>query len=402
MPNNKAKKITEKSQGKFLIVQCARMIGPGHGVSSPAFYLERAFKQLGYDCEQFTLRSIGISEAAPDVGSRMARTFRFWWNIVVFSILGTIVIWWRYRRHRRDDVIILCHVDALIGDLFVIRSLHKSFIIENPQRWRLLIRNPLHLFVLARDAIRFRWRVHSRFIALSQASAKEVTRLYGTDPDQIMIIPNGVDLERFQPSDRLRREVRAELKWGKEVFVLIFVANEFKRKGLDIVLDALSRLSMNGLDCRLIIAGSDSDEPFRTKLNRLGDDVCLLGHRFDIERYYAASDLLVLPTAFDISPLVGYEALACGLPVLITRVGGIPYFLHEGKNGLFIKRDPADVAKKIRYLIANKETLNHMATQARMSVKDSDWLMIARSYLKVMQDVLAERREEKQRVDNLV
>ena len=400
MLNHKAKRITKVSQGKFLIVQCARTIGPGHGVSSPALCLERAFKQLGYECERFTLRNIGIRDATPDAGSRGIRTFRFWWNIIAFSTLGAFVIWWRYRWYRRDDVILLCHVDALIGDLFVIRSLHKSFIIQNPLRWLLLIRNPLHLFVLARDAIRYRLGVHKRFIALSQSLAEEATLLYGTDPDQIRVIPNGVDLERFQPSDRARLEVRTELKWDNEVFVLIFVANEFKRKGLDIVLDALYRLFMDGIDCRLIVAGSDSTEPFRTELDRLGDAVYLLGHRFDIERYYAASDLLVLPTAFDISPLVGYEALACGLPLLMTRVGGIPCFLHEGKNGMFIRRSPADVAKKIRYLIENKETLNLMADQARISVKDADWSMIARKYLTVMQEVLAERREEKHRIAN--
>ena len=82
MLNHKAKRITKVSQGKFLIVQCARTIGPGHGVSSPALCLERAFKQLGYECERFTLRNIGIRDATPDAGSRGIRTFRFWWNII--------------------------------------------------------------------------------------------------------------------------------------------------------------------------------------------------------------------------------------------------------------------------------------------------------------------------------
>ncbi len=367
------------------IVQCARTIGPGFGVSGPAYQLERAFISLGCTCERFTLENLGFhADAGRSTGPAMG-LLRFWRDIVVFSTVGSAVLWWKFRGRRPEGgTVVICHVDALYGDLFVVRSLHKGFLKQHPSRTRMLLRNPLHAFVLARDAIRFRRSVHRHLIALSEMNKDEVIRLYGTSADRITVIPNGVDLERFQPSESARREVRDALSILGDAFVAVFVGHEFERKGLRVVLEALRLLANRGTVVHLIVAGGDDSRDFEAEFSDIGDRVRYVGHRSDVERYYAAADVFVMPASFDISPLVGPEALACGLPILMTRVGGVSEYLLDGRNGWFIDREPNDLAKKLAALASDRQLRTEMSRHARASVADRDWHAIARRFLEVM------------------
>lgn len=365
-------------------MQCARTIGPGYGVSGPAWQLERAFASMGRTCERFTLDHLGIRTQAMPGGSPLTALLRFWRDIVVFSSVGSIVLWWKFGRRPRPDTAVVCHVDALYGDVFVIRSLHKGFLERHPERKRMLFRNPLHLFVLARDHVRFRWNVHERLIALSEANKADVMRLYGVPGERITVIPNGVDLDRFRPSASARSDVRRELGIGDGEFVAVFVGHEFERKGLRVVLQAMTLLAARDVRVRLIVAGRDSPERLMAEFAHLGDAIRFVGNRPDIERYYAAGDVLALPAAFDISPLVGPEALAAGLPILMTNVGGVGEYLRHGENGWFVTRDPADVAERLEAAERDRPRLRRMSEASRASVQDRDWRVIAARFLDVL------------------
>jgi UDP-glucose:(heptosyl)LPS alpha-1,3-glucosyltransferase len=372
------------------IVQCARTIGPGYGVSGPTWQLEQAFTALGCTCERFTLENLGIRTAAMPGGSPLAALLRFWRDVVVFSTLGSAVLWWKFGRRRRPDTVVICQVDALFGDVFVCRSLHKGFLERHPSRTWMLLRNPLHLFVLARDHVRFRWNVHQRIVALSQPNKDEIMRLYGVADDRITVIPNGVDLDRFQPSAEVRRDVRREMSIGDDEFVAIFVGHEFERKGLRVVLEALASLLARGVRLTLVVAGRDDPARLRSEFAHLGDAVRFVGNRADVERYYAAADVFVMPAAFDISPLVGPEALAAGLPILMTDVGGVRDYLRDGENGWFIAREAGDVAAKIERLVRDRELLRQLSSRARASVMDRDWRVIAARFVDVITNRLRE------------
>jgi UDP-glucose:(heptosyl)LPS alpha-1,3-glucosyltransferase len=364
------------------IVQCARAIGPGYGVSGPAYQLERAFIGLGCACERFTLEHLGIRTTAPPPSRPVVALVRFWRDIVLFSVAGSLVLWWKFGGRRRDPrTIVLCHVDALFGDIFVVRSLHKAFLEHHPFRTRMLLRNPLHALVLARDRIRFRWGIHRHLVALSQGNKDELVRLYNVPSEKISVIPNGVDLDRFQPSGVHRQNVRLELALPDDGVVAIFVGHEFERKGLRVVLEALRLLNERGVTMRLIVAGGDSPDRLQREFSDLADRVRFVGLRQDIERHYAAADLFVLPASFDISPLAGLEALASGLPILMPDLGGVREYLRDGENGWFITREPEDVAAKLARLASDGGLLRRVSARARESVADRDWPMIARRYL---------------------
>jgi UDP-glucose:(heptosyl)LPS alpha-1,3-glucosyltransferase len=300
------------------------------------------------------------------------------------------VLWWKFGRRRRPDTVVICQVDALFGDVFVCRSLHKGFLERHPSRTWMLLRNPLHLFVLARDHVRFRWNVHQRIVALSQPNKDEIMRLYGVADDRITVIPNGVDLDRFQPSAEARRDLRRQMSIGDDEFVAIFVGHEFERKGLRVVLEALTSLLARGVRLTLVVAGRDDPARLRSEFAHLGDAVRFVGNRADVERYYAAADVFVMPAAFDISPLVGPEALAAGLPILMTDVGGVRDYLRDGENGWFIAREAGDVAAKIERLVRDRELLRQLSSRARASVMDRDWRVIAARFVDVITNRLRE------------
>jgi len=366
------------------IVQCARTIGPGYGVSGPTWQLERAFTALGHTCERFTLENLGIKTTAMPGGSPVGALLRFWRDVFVFSTAGSAVLWWKFGGRRRPGTVVVCQVDALFGDVFVCRSLHKGFLERHPSRTWMLLRNPLHVLVLARDHARFRWNVHRHIIALSGPNKDEIMRLYGVPDDRITVIPNGVDLERFKPSAEARRDVRRELSIGDDEFVAIFVGHEFERKGLRVVLEALTSLLARQVRLTLVVAGRDDPARLRSEFAHVGDAVRFVGNRGDVERYYAAADVFVMPAAFDISPLVGPEALAAGLPILMTDVGGVRDYLRDGENGWFIEREAGDVAAKLERLVRDRELLRQVSARARASVMDRDWRVIAERFVDVI------------------
>jgi UDP-glucose:(heptosyl)LPS alpha-1,3-glucosyltransferase len=182
--------------------------------------------------------------------------------------------------------------------------------------------------------------------------------------------------------------VRRELSLGEDELTAIFVGHEFERKGLRFVLEALRVLKGQGVRVSLMVAGRDSPDQLRREFGDLDDSVRFLGNRPDIERYYAAADVFVMPASFDISPLVGPEALAAGLPVLMTDVGGVREYLRDSENGWFIERAADDIAAKLARLAREPETLRAMAERARASVADRDWRLIAQRYLDVIDRVL--------------
>lgn len=356
------------------ILQCARTIGPGYGVSGPAYQLEKAFLELGCRCERFTLENLGLRSS-----SNPTHLFVFWRDIFVFSVLGSLALWWRYRRGGPD---VICQVDALFGRLHVVRAVHKGFLLRHPARLWMLLRNPMHWFVLLRDFIRYRWGVHEHLVALSEPNKQELIDLYGVEPEKITVIPNGVDLSRFRPDPEARAQVRRELELESQGLVGIFVGHEFERKGLGVVLEAV-----RGLPLDLLVAGNGNPAAYPGQ-----DRVKFLGHLDDLERYYAAADFLVMPTRHDVSPLVGPEALACGLPLLMTPVGGVAEYLQDGVNGRFIERDPAPLRRLLVQLLEGPAELERMAAQARPSVEDRDWKTIAVRYLDLL-DRLDDKRD---------
>jgi UDP-glucose:(heptosyl)LPS alpha-1,3-glucosyltransferase len=184
----------------------------------------------------------------------------------------------------------------------------------------------------------------TRIVAVSDVVRTDLMQLYDIAPERIVVVRNGIDVDRFAPAvdEAARREARAALGVASEVLFLA-AAHNFRLKGLDLVLEALASIARAG-GVRLVVAGSGAIAEYRAKAARLrvGSLVSFAGQVGDMARLYAAADVFVHPTFHDACSLATLEALAGGLPVITTRVNGAADCMQDGREG-YLLDDPHDV-----------------------------------------------------------
>lgn len=164
-------------------------------------------------------------------------------------------------------------------------------------------------------------------LANSHFVADDIMETYGVPKEQLRVIHNGVDLERFHP--RLRDteafELRKELGLSEDDVLLVFLGNGFERKGLMPLLMACEEVFSGDPRLKLLVVGKDTrPAPYQAvaKEGHLRDRVRFLGQRRDVPAILAAADLYLLPTRYDAFANTTLEALACGTPVITTQWNG--------------------------------------------------------------------------------
>ncbi len=187
-------------------------------------------------------------------------------------------------------------------------------------------------------------------IAVSRMVSDDLRRRYGLDPGRIRLVHNGIDLRRLAGPDvrKSREDLRSTLGLRDETLFL-FVAHNFRLKGLGPSLEALSLLWRAGRPCHLAVVGRGPREEYQVLARRLGvpDRVSFHGQVLDVRPFFNGADALVLPTFHDACSLVVGEALACGLPVITTRFNGAAELMTSGVHGWVID-DPRDVGELAR------------------------------------------------------
>lgn len=167
---------------------------------------------------------------------------------------------------------------------------------------------------------------------------------------ELVLIRNGVDLNRFRPQRELGLSLRRELGVGESEFVFSYVSTNFALKGFYYLLHACRLLKERGRRFKLIAAGERSGY-WERLVKRLGleKEVILVGRFKGVERVYLASDFFVYPTLFDASSNAVLEAMACGVPVIPSRFSGTGELVEEGVSGFLIGRpeDPLEIAEKM-------------------------------------------------------
>lgn len=184
-------------------------------------------------------------------------------------------------------------------------------------------------------------RETERCIAISQLVKRQAMRHYGVPAERIAVVYPGIDTARFnlKVRGRWRQSVRRDLAIAGDEVALLFAANNFRRKGLALLIRALGALTREGKPLCLIVAGAGPVASFRRLARRcgVGDKVLFLDYVDSIEKYFAAADLFVLPTRYDPFGTVCLEAMACGLPVVTTSMAGAAELIESGKTGFVVR-----------------------------------------------------------------
>ncbi len=185
------------------------------------------------------------------------------------------------------------------------------------------------------------------------------------------VAANGVDLHRYRPDAGARRRLRAELRVADEDLVVLFMGGDWNRKGLPIVVRALTRASR----VRLWVVGSGDQARIESLARRLDveDRIRFFGPRTDGERFYGAADVFCLPSLYEAFPLVGLEAAAAGLPLVATRVSGIEDLVVHGESGLLVERTDEAVGDALIRLSADSKLRLQMGEKARGRASVYTW-----------------------------
>jgi len=195
-------------------------------------------------------------------------------------------------------------------------------------------------------------------IAISAMVKGDLVRYCRLPEEKVKIVRNGVDLNRFHPRNRrlFREDTRRQLKLADGDVMVIFVAHNFRLKGLQTLIRALAELerSYPGHPFKIGVLGAGKERQFSALARKLGveDKLIFMGREEDTPRFYAAADISVHPSYYDPSALVVLEAMASGLPVITTAYCGTSEIIEEGKEG-YVVPNPADtvlLAGRIRRL----------------------------------------------------
>ena len=235
-----------------------------------------------------------------------------------------------------------------------------------------------------------------RTVVATRDEQQQLVRLYGADAARIVTVPCGVNLDLFHPI--AKEEARRQLGLRDDDRILLFVGRIEPLKGVDILLGAAARLEEEP-DCFVLVVGGDSAAQdgevshLRDLASELGiaERVNFLG-AVDHERlplFYSAADVCVMPSFYESFGLVAVEAMACGTPVVASRVGGLAATVRDGETGYLIPwRCPEPFAERLELLLRNEGLRRAFGQTAREEVERFRWGNVAEAMLNLYRELI--------------
>ncbi len=234
-------------------------------------------------------------------------------------------------------------------------------------------------------------------VAASPTDMGQMVKYYGAAESRIRVVPGGVDTATFRPIPR--HAARSLLGLGPETLAL-FVGRIQPLKGIDLLLRAFARLLEGWADGpmpRLMVVGgdnlADASDPEAVEMARLRGlavDLGVIDHVIFrgavphdmLPAYYSAADVVVVPSLYESFGLVALEAMACGAPVVASRVGGLQWTVRDGENGFLVdRREPEWFASPIAAILRDRELRDRMSEAAVRIASGYSWDVVAEQTL---------------------
>lgn len=209
-----------------------------------------------------------------------------------------------------------------------------------------------------------------RILSVSEDLKLHIMNL-GIKPEKVIVVPNGVDIEKFKPVKK--EKARNLLNLSQDKKIVLFVGALRKIKGVDYLIEAAK--AFVDRDTELFMVGRD--DGLKKSLDKRAEELKIsnfikftgpVNHE-DIPFWISASDILVLPSLSEGRPNVILEALACEIPVVATDVGGIPELLIQGETGYLVPaKNPVELSKRISKLLEDEDLREKMGKLGRKSI----------------------------------
>jgi glycosyltransferase involved in cell wall biosynthesis len=291
-----------------------------------------------------------------------------------------------YIRHHRVDVLHAHMFGSNLWGTVIGRMARVPIIIAHEHTWS-FEGEPLRR-VLDREIIG-RWS--NAFVAVSRADRRKMIEIERIPAERIRYIPNGI---APRPPTR-GRDLRAELGVGSGP-LLGAVGTLRAQKAYDVLIRAAAELRRDHPGLHVLIAGDGPEKQQLEALARelgLVDVVLMLGRRMDVPDLLAELDVAVCSSDFEGSPLAVMEYMDAGLPIVATRVGGVPDLIEDGVQGVLVEpRDPAALASAIHEMLTDRARASALGARAReRRRREFDLDVMVRNVEALYQELLAAR-----------
>ena len=306
--------------------------------------------------------------------------FRYLWWFVANQVHRRFE--WRSGR-QRPDLVYSPGINCLDADVIAVHIVFHEFclrVVPELKLRRIPIRRwprVIHRRLYYKLAMILEKKVYSdhnvRLIAVSNKVANQLQdHFHRAD---VTVIPNAVDTDRFFPARRLARRPasRQSLHLSESEFVLLLIGNDWKKKGLDTLLEALALLS--DLPLKLVVVGSDNPSIYRSTIESLNleNSIIFKNIEADVLGFYAAADLYVGPSLEDAFNLPILEAMACGLPTIASIEAGVSDNIRDYETGLLLSdpKDPIQLAGLIRRIFDDEPLRRKLSDAGSQHVQEN-------------------------------
>lgn len=363
-------------------------------------------------CDRFEIHV--YTQAIEDVDLRKIRLHRIpklrgphyfnfaWW----FAANHLSRRWDRRFRGLPYDLVLTPGTNCLDADVVSVHIVFAEFVRRvrselafnrNPVRfWPRLLHRRLYYKLIVALERRIYPDPQRVLVHIARKTVEDVERFYGRR-ENAPILYAGIDQDVFNPLGRnsLRDSSRAQLGLSEGRFILLLIGNDWYKKGLRALLDALALLGDLPID--LLLVGSEDPTPFRALAEKKGlnDRVRFLPPRKDVEFYYSAADAYVGPSLEDAYAQPPAEAMACGLPVIVSATAGVSEIITNGSDGLIL-RNPTDansLADMIRKLYDDREFRERLAAKAAETARQFTWEQNARELAAIFEQVIRRKSQ---------
>jgi glycosyltransferase involved in cell wall biosynthesis len=313
--------------------------------------------------------------------------------------------WWDRRFRGLDyDLVFTPGINCLDADIIAVHIVFAEFyrlahqeleLRRNPARkWPRLIHRKLtyHLFMALERGVYARDEI---LLAVTSRKMEQDLERSFRRKGRMALVYNGVDLDQMNPARRqsLREKARRDLRLPERAFAILLIGNDWKKKGLRCLIEAVGSLGIPEL--QILVVGHDESFSYDEILQRNGleNRMTILPIVPQVESYYAAADMYAGPSLEDSFAIPPLEAMACGLPVIVSRQAGVSELVSHGVDG-FVLEDPTDsrqLAELIRRIYENADLRREMSARAEATARQYTWQRNAEEMKKVFEGCLREK-----------
>jgi UDP-glucose:(heptosyl)LPS alpha-1,3-glucosyltransferase len=316
-------------------------------------------------------------------------------QFVCWLVLNSLYRWWdRTFRRLRFDCLFSPGINCLSADVILVHAVFQRLAelqalsvdrgVRSAHRrlyYRLLRVMERRVYCDPRVAV----------AAVSQHTAGQLQSYFGRS--DVAVIPNGVDVRVFNAEARKDRRAGARLCWNfaPHEHVVLLIGNDWRTKGLDVLLEAASLC--RDLPLRVLVVGQEDASLWAETIGRRGltGRVLFSAPSAKVIDFLAAADLYVAPSREDSFHLPALEAMACGLPVIVSRNAGASEWVHDGLDGVILQEaeNAAELGDAIRQLVTDPEARQQMGENAVRTAATLSWDRHAETIYKLLRGNLA-------------